>query len=1010
MRLALIVGSSYEKNGKLAPIPSAEVDGDLVERRLIEPDAGFRVVRFEAERGLAERVEQRLLAQTEVIDELLVYFSGYSVLSSERGPALLLDGDRLGTFSVTRLKNLFAHFARSACLIVDAAAVVESGQPLSSLAEALGTTLTEGTRHISAMVAVRDSAHPDSFGGSAFTGLVLMTLDWLGASRINGEVLDVRRLFDGVREEQLFREIPAANLFGGALGFPILMGTPGSSEAQPSSLPRFDLEPGSELDGLLNLGAKHPSEEPKTLPGVSPPEDEDEVTPTFRRATRSDRPPQDRGLSRFELAGGDDTRAGPLPSFEEPSGLGSNGGSEPLPSFELASAPSEGEAPRERILPSFEAHGSPAEDTRADSVPAFTDAADRVDAPTSTTVATARAESLGLPSFGPSAAADELAAAGRDEEALAEFEAALTLSSSGPDRAGLLARFARVLGRTGRGQQAAERFAEAVQLDALNLDVLAVRAEWAAAATDFDNLLRTSEAWLGFAPEEPRALEYLARAAEATGDDQRAFDAQRRLGRLSSLPEARRAQALEEASRIAEHKLADRALAERMTEEALELAPADANLLGHAEALHGAEGHPDQLFVDYERALDQSPDAGTAAQLCDKLQRLAREKLGEPLRAAPAFERALARHPEDIQLRQRLVELYAEVGDLARSIEHCRALSRLSPLRAAVYRRAQSLFEAAGESDGAWNAASVLESLGEADINESLLADQHKPDGLLAARSTIQGAEWSNALYTPAYDPALARIFFALGPAAVRVGIGLAKHKNRFTTPDPSTLQDAEKSTTTLAKTLVWTSRLLGFAPPQLYVLPELSAGLAIAPQEQAGALVSRSLGSGLALGQLAFLWARLLPQFLDEFRALPLFPSPAELSALLSAAFALGGAQGVDVRSLDGDAKRLYAALRRELRGPALEGLGRVVRGIPSEEIPARAERALRHLELVGVRAGLLVSADVGVGAELIRRFPIEGVTRAETQLSELHTFAISAEYATLREKIGVAIGTRTG
>jgi hypothetical protein len=64
MRLALLVGSSYEKNGRLTAIPSAEVDGDLMERRLTEADAGFKILRFGAERGLAERIEQRLIAQT----------------------------------------------------------------------------------------------------------------------------------------------------------------------------------------------------------------------------------------------------------------------------------------------------------------------------------------------------------------------------------------------------------------------------------------------------------------------------------------------------------------------------------------------------------------------------------------------------------------------------------------------------------------------------------------------------------------------------------------------------------------------------------------------------------------------------------------------------------------------------------------------------------------------------------------------------------------------------------
>src|SRR5450432_2456909 len=52
MRVAFVVVSSYEKNGQLALVPSAVVDGDLVARRLAQPDAAFVVFRFAAERDL----------------------------------------------------------------------------------------------------------------------------------------------------------------------------------------------------------------------------------------------------------------------------------------------------------------------------------------------------------------------------------------------------------------------------------------------------------------------------------------------------------------------------------------------------------------------------------------------------------------------------------------------------------------------------------------------------------------------------------------------------------------------------------------------------------------------------------------------------------------------------------------------------------------------------------------------------------------------------------------------
>jgi hypothetical protein len=168
---------------------------------------------------------------------------------------------------------------------------------------------------------------------------------------------------------------------------------------------------------------------------------------------------------------------------------------------------------------------------------------------------------------------------------------------------------------------------------------------------------------------------------------------------------------------------------------------------------------------------------------------------------------------------------------------------------------------------------------------------------------------------------------------------------------------------------------------------------------------VGRALGSGLGLGQLAFLWGRHLPPFRAEFRAVAFFKSANELGLLLTAALALGGAAEVELRALDGDAKRLYAALRREVRGADLERLRDAAREFPAEQVKQRAEGVLRELELLGVRAGLVASGDVAAAAELIRRFPVEGVTQADDQLGELYAFAISSQYEALRRKIGVAI-----
>ncbi|MFZ5892216.1 MAG: hypothetical protein ACOY0T_14255 [Myxococcota bacterium] len=963
MRLALLVGSSYEKNGKLTAVPSAEIDGDLMERRLTEVDAGFKVIRFNAERGLAERIEQRLIAQTEPITELLVYFSGYSVLSEDRGPALLLDGERLGTLSLTRLRNLFLLHSTNACLIVDAAAVVDSGQSLSEVVSSIGTTLTENAPSVSALVAVRNSALPDSFGGSAFTGLVLMMLDWLAASRERSQPIDLRSLYDGLRaDEQTWKDVPAAGLFGEQTSlFAILtpdadgartLVVPAGNETE-APLPSFAND--RDLDALLGLRQQ---DEAKTQPGLQAFEDPDEVTPT-----RPHLPP----------SGSDPESAPPASEFDRA----------PLPSFDFAEAT---EPNRASSLPS----SSEVLPSSNDALPSF-DFADTTEPNQPTLLADGDASGARL---APQAPKPEPASENPDEVAARVLESSLALAHEASDRAGVLAKLARVVARLGRGEQAARLFGEAVELDALNLDVLKVRAEWAEAARDSANLLHTAEAWLRVAPGDLRALALLGQACESLGDARRSIEVRQKLADHPECAPDERKRALMAAARLARAELADFELADRLDEKARGAAVAPA--LAPVEAappMAEAAAPPLEVAAPAEASLpapaSEKPASGREAH---------RARVRE-------YERAIQHNPRDTTLRERLIELYDKLDERPSALDHCRSAAHFSPTHPATYRLAHALFLAEGDPDGAWNAASVLECLGEADINESLMVSQHRPEGLLAARSTVSETEWTEALFSPQRDRELSSLLTVLAPAAARVGTGFAKHKGRYQEPDPKALQDPEKSTTMLAKTLAWTARMLGVSAPALYVLPELDTDLRVAMVEQPSTLANRALGSGLGLGQLAFLWGRHLARFRNEICALSFFSSHAELMELLRAALALGGSPHLDVRSLDGDAKRLYAALRREVRGAALERLQAVAASFWVDDLEVRAEAALRELALLGVRAGLSVSGDVCGAAELIRRFPAEGLASVDEQLGELYAFAISRQYASLRQRMGVAV-----
>jgi hypothetical protein len=605
MRLAILAASSYAGSDKVAELPTSELDLDLLGQRLGEQDAAFTVHIFRAERGLTEAVERVLAEASEPVEELLFYFLGYAVVTDERGPALLLAGDRLGTLSIKRLKRVLTEKAKRSLAVLDLSIAFDPEADPEEANRTLGAALVDATAPVSLLASSRQEV---ATGRSPFTSLVELVLDW---HSVNSAQLSSESLYGAMRaEESMFADLRAVEHFPGSEPFVVLRGSAPPSVPPPASLP----------------------------------------------------PPADDAAQ---------------PSAEPP--------------------------------------------------------------------------------------------------------------------------------------------------------------------VERDTLLEQGRAAL-------------------------------------------------EASEI-------------------------------------------------DTALD-------------------------------AFQKALAASPED----------------------------------ADVYRGLLSAFERAGRPDGRFHAASVLDVLGVADVNESLLASAHRPEGLPAALGVLSEEDWKKKLLCIERDAELDAVFAALDKATLAVGLETVRRKRRSPTLEASTEQDLEKSTTTLARTLAWSARLLGFVRPRFHLLESVNGiGLAVAPVEEPTLLASRALGSGFSLPELVFLWSRTLVLMRPEHRALTLFTGPKELETLLAAVVSLG-ADGPR-RGLDSDAKLIARSLRRHLRGPSLEAATAAVQQVRGARLETRLSAYRRSVALAGGRAGLLATGNLELAVELTKRFADADAGPVEDQVADLLRFSVSPEHAALRERIGVAV-----
>ncbi len=434
---------------------------------------------------------------------------------------------------------------------------------------------------------------------------------------------------------------------------------------------------------------------------------------------------------------------------------------------------------------------------------------------------------------------------------------------------------------------------------------------------------------------------------------------------------------------------------------ALEQDPGALAALEIAAVVLGAARRWRELAALYEGVLEKTPDAHLSWDLAKKLGLLFRDELDDAEGAKRAFSLAVERGPEDAETRVWLAELHEAERDYERAAAELRAAVRLRPRDTDLVRRALWCFEKTGEADAAWSAACVLDHLGEADINESLAADTHRPDGLIAARASLHDEVWERDLLAKDRDGELERLLSVVREVAHRVRLDELSRDGKLPRLDDASRHDAT-GTTTLARSLSWTCRLLGFEVPALYVEAGVPGQLLALPTAEPVVMADRALGSGLSLPELAFLWARTLSVFRPEYSLRRVFHTLPEMARLLLAALSVGGA--VDGSTLDKATRALARALDDELDEAAHAELEEAAGSFDKRGAGARVENWLLRADRISGRLGLVACGDLHLAAGMCERFPLAS-SSSEEQVDDLIGFAVSAEHADIRRRLGVAI-----
>lgn len=520
---------------------------------------------------------------------------------------------------------------------------------------------------------------------------------------------------------------------------------------------------------------------------------------------------------------------------------------------------------------------------------------------------------------------------------------------------------------------------------------------WGELGQDTERALEALERWLGFDPTNREALEHKALLERALSRFGEAIASLERLAECCSSEEASRF--LSDAAKLALEELEDRAQAVQLYTRATVADPDALEAALAAERLLTEDGALAELASLYEQIASGSRNPVRQLEVLRKVARLGRGELKDLERAERALSRATELAPADPELFLELATVQMERGDLADALDRARRAALLRPRGEQAYHQLVEIFQGLGLTDGAYNAALALEYLGEAEINESLLADQHRPEGLLTPRAVLSDADWAAALFVPERNLVASELLAWLSEPVLDWRRQSARKANGFGL-DERERQDVASSTATLVRALAWATRVLGVDVPALYLRAEVDGAIQALLAESPTLVASRSLGSGLELPELAFLWGRALFALRREHRVIVAFDTPEALARLFDTAHAVVERRAKVpsevspelVKALD----RGWDAPQRERVKALLDALG---------DARASAEALLGSYELGAARAGLLACGDVGIAASLSERFPFGRLKSTSEQIDALLTFSVSDAYLELRRRLGVAI-----
>ncbi len=426
--------------------------------------------------------------------------------------------------------------------------------------------------------------------------------------------------------------------------------------------------------------------------------------------------------------------------------------------------------------------------------------------------------------------------------------------------------------------------------------------------------------------------------------------------------------------------------------------PDSARALQIAAGVLVDQGNFDGLAALYADLVSRQTSTAAAAQLCAAASRLWLTQLHHPDNAREWLERGLALDANNASLQREFADLLEQRGDGEQALTHSLSALRLNPMSPAT---AQATLQRLLQTDAkelTFSVACLLSFLGHTTNHVVDLIATQRVTSLPKPARSLSEEDYQFGLDVTLTDPELTRLFSVLAPYARQ--LELPKPKQQRQLLDSLRAEDVERSTTMLARTFGWTCRLLTVGSPALF-LTETDTLPHLLPVDQMSFAVGKSLGRGLSLAELAFLWGRALGWSRPQTRILYSRPSTVKLNQFLRAARAAAGIE----EATGAETKTLAKSLKKEVPTATWGMVTAALTGLESD--PEERVESWKHAaDRAANRIGLIACGDPELAARTLDRFPTSDGGSRKHQLAELLSFALSEEYLELRRRLGLHLG----